>query len=303
MGNSKLKYTTEEFISIVKEKHNNRYDYPETIYGGSLEKVTVCCKAHGNFSLRASCHLDGQGCRKCGNEKSTIEEVIEKAIKVHGDKYDYSKSTFTKMKVKAIIICPIHGEFLQDFATHIDKKAGCPKCGKIRHNARIREKYTENVIEMLIAAHGDKYDYSKVEYINNKTKVTIICKTHGDFLQTTLNHLQGQGCPQCGKESHWRRSDYIKKAKGRVCIFYTIRCFNEDEEFYKIGITMQGVKGRYKDKRDMPYEYEVISEVKGSAGFIWDLERDEKRKLKILHYKPTLDFAGSVTECFTNYKI
>ena len=89
----------------------------------------------------------------------------------------------------------------------------------------------------------------------------------------------------------------------RVCTFYTIRCFNEDEEFYKIGRTMDVVEKRYSGNKAMPYEYEVISETKDSAGFIWDLERDEKRKLKSLHYIPELYFGGSKTECFTDYKL
>ena len=45
--------------------------------------------------------------------------------------------------------------------------------------------------------HGDKYDYSKVEYVNTNTKVCIICPIHGEFLQTPHNHIRGCGCPKC----------------------------------------------------------------------------------------------------------
>ena len=56
---------------------------------------------------------------------------------------------------------------------------------------------TEEFIEKAKQVHGDKYDYSKVEYINNRTKVCIICPEHGEFWQLPSNHLQGTGCPNC----------------------------------------------------------------------------------------------------------
>lgn len=41
---------------------------------------------------------------------------------------------------------------------------------------------TELFIQKAIQVHGNKYDYSKIEYINAKTKIIIICKEHGEFL-------------------------------------------------------------------------------------------------------------------------
>jgi len=52
----------------------------------------------------------------------------------------------------------------------------------------------------------------------------------------------------------------------------------------------------------MPYAYEVISEIFGEAGFIWDLEKEEKKKLKEFNYQPNIFFEGSITECFTQHK-
>lgn len=300
---AKIKYTTEEYITLVKEKHENRYSYPNTIYKGHLKDIEVYCRTHGNFLITATSHLSGRGCQKCGYERYTKEEVLIKAKEIHGDKYDYSKAIFEKLDEKVIITCPIHGEFLQSFSTHVGKKAGCKKCGTLRGAELTKKKVSENMVNVFTEIHGDKYDYSKFIYNTSYTKGIIICKTHGEFLQTYSHHIEGAGCPKCGWQSHWRRSDYIKKANDRICTFYTIRCFNGEEEFYKIGITMNSTKSRYYGKVNLPYEYEVISEVKGSAGFIWDLERDEKRKLKSLHYKPELSFGGSETECFTNYKI
>lgn len=69
---------------------------------------------------------------------------------------------------------------------------------------------TEEFIEKARKVHVDKYDYSKVEYVNNLTKVCIICPKHGEFWQTPNNHLSGKGCPICKKDCISRAQ---KKAK------------------------------------------------------------------------------------------
>jgi len=56
---------------------------------------------------------------------------------------------------------------------------------------------TEEFIEKAKEVHGDRYDYSKVNYKNAKEKVIILCKKHGEFLQNSHNHLCGNGCPKC----------------------------------------------------------------------------------------------------------
>ena len=127
------------------------------------------------------------------------EKFIEKAYKVHGDKYDYSKVIYNSCKEKVCIICPKHGEFWQTPDNHINAKQGCPKCSKGKAIAN-ETLTTEKFIEKAREIHGDKYDYSKVEYVNNRTKVCIICPKHGEFWQTPVNHTNirlKQGCPKC----------------------------------------------------------------------------------------------------------
>ena len=65
-------------------------------------------------------------------------------------------------------------------------------------------------IEKSIKKHGDKYDYSKVEYINNRTKVCIICSEHGEFWQTPNKHLSGRGCSKCSGKYKKTTEDFIK---------------------------------------------------------------------------------------------
>ena len=129
----------------------------------------------------------------------SFNEFIERAKKVHGDKYNYSKVDIVDNNKKVCIICPKHGEFWQTPKSHIVRKYGCPKCG--REICANKTKKTNNeIINDFLSVHGKKYDYSKVEYTNAYTKVCIICPKHGEFWQTPHDHLKGVGCPKCGME-------------------------------------------------------------------------------------------------------
>ena len=193
------KITTETFIKELKEKWGDKYDFSKVNYINAHTKVCIVCPKHGEYwtypvTIRTS------GCRKCSVEKHslTTEEFIEKARKVHTDKYDYSKVNYINANTKVCIVCPEHGEFWQTPASHLNG-IGCPKCGF----ERIREKNKITLNEFIKKAkevHGDKYDYSKVEYVNNKTKVCIICPEHGEFWQTPDSHLRGGGCKKCLNE-------------------------------------------------------------------------------------------------------
>jgi very-short-patch-repair endonuclease len=122
------------------------------------------------------------------------KKFIEKAKKIHSNKYDYSKVEFVHINKKVKIICPIHGEFEQTPHIHLQGH-GCPRCGgKVKLS-------TNDFIEKSKKIHGDKYDYSKVEYKGNFEKVCIICPKHGEFWQHANQHMQGRGCPHCRQSS------------------------------------------------------------------------------------------------------
>lgn len=112
---------------------------------------------------------------------------------------DYSrpetKAAWNGAKAKVPIWCNVHEEFfVQQPANHRDLGQGCPKCGKDVYKAKRR---SADPVGDFRRTHGDLYDYSKVEYVNTHTHVEIICETHGPFRQKPLNHLQGEGCPEC----------------------------------------------------------------------------------------------------------
>ena len=202
-------FTTEEFIERARKVHNDKYDYSKVEYRNANTKVCIICLEHGEFWQMPSTHLNGCGCLKCAkiktneNRKTTQIQFINQAKKVHSNKYDYTKVIYKSNKEKVCIICPEHGGFWQNAGSHL-RGVGCPKCaGKIKLNA----------IEFIKRArkiHGEKYDYSKVEYKGNKLKVCIICPEHGEFWQRPNSHLKGQGCPKCSKNFKKNTEIFIK---------------------------------------------------------------------------------------------
>ena len=185
--------------------HGDRYDYSKIESVNTKEKMCIICPEHGEFWQTPYNHINGQGCPKCAlnktrklqQEKSerAKETFVEKARKVHGDKYDYSKINYIDAITKICIICPEHGEFWQRPANHLSGH-GCQKCNK---SFKIN---TELFVERARKVHGNKYDYSKVKYIANKVDVCIICPEHGEFWQRPNDHLSGHGCHECNCHNH-----------------------------------------------------------------------------------------------------
>jgi hypothetical protein len=133
--------------------------------------------------------------KKQAMRRLNAQNFVERAIKKHNGKYDYSKVVIqTGSKDKVAIICPTHGVFMQQAGSHL-QGCGCPKCAS--ESAKMS---ADMFIQRAITIHGDEYDYSKVVYDTCDTKVCIICKKHGAFWQTPTNHLSGQSCPHCAWE-------------------------------------------------------------------------------------------------------
>jgi len=156
--------------------------------------------------------------------------------------------------------------------------------------------------------HKNKYDYSFVEYKNNITPVKILCPIHGIFEQRPDNHLQGEGCIECGREAMKKNRpengfslnswiNFCKNRKDSEPKLYIIRCYNDNEEFIKIGITSRPIYERFKNSQRMPYEYEVIKEIKGSPKFVFKLEKSLHKRFNSYKYVPELEFEGK-GECF-----
>lgn len=133
----------------------------------------------------------------------TTEEFIKRAKEKHGDKYDYSSTIYNGYDYKLKIICPTHGVFEQRAFVHL-KGSGCPICASKKVGNEQR-KTTERFIKEAKAIHGDRYDYSKTNYITAKAMVTVICPIHGEFQVKPNNHLSGCNCPKCVKTSYKKK--------------------------------------------------------------------------------------------------
>jgi very-short-patch-repair endonuclease len=196
---------TELFIAKAKKIHGDRYHYSNVNYVNAKTYITIICREHGAFIQTPSNHLSNYNCQKCANNfKLTTELFINKANVIHNNLYDYSKVNYINADTPITIICNEHGEFQQIPDFHINRKCGCPKCS---NNVKL------NLIEFIEKAnkiHNDKYDYSKVNYTNNKNNIVIICNQHGEFIQQPYVHLLSHGCPSCINKTEFKLYTSLK---------------------------------------------------------------------------------------------
>ena len=270
------KHTIETFVEKSQQIHGNKYSYKLVEYQNNKIAINIICNFHKKiFSQRPYAHLKGQGCPFCRNDnninmnnvKQNIakQTFIKKSLEVTFYKsvhYDYSKSIYIDNRTKLEIICPIHGSFWQKPNDHLCGH-GCEKCGA-------GSKYsTQDFITKAkkVLLHQDKnYDYSKVNYVNNYTKVKIICPNHHEFDQTPNAHLLGKGCRFC------------KSSKGEMLI---------QSYFEKNNIIFQKQKTfiNCKNIKVLPFDFAIynendllgVVEYQGKQHFkVWGNINDEK---------------------------
>ena len=262
-------------------------------YKNTNTPITFICNNCGKKFKRALNALEiNNSCPYCNGKPRNLKydntEFIEQAKKIHGDKYDYSKTIYERTDKKVCIIChrkdmfgEEHGDFWVTPHAHIGKMhSGCPKC------SRKHKKNTEEFIREASFIHNNFYDYSEVEYVNAKTKVQIICPKHGKFLQTPNSHLNGESCPICKQSTFENKINrfltennmtFITQYKPDWLKPLSLDFYLPD---YKIGIEIQGIQ------HFRPVKYwgneNTLNEIK---------ERDEKKQklciennVKLLYY-------------------
>ena len=211
---------TKNFIWKSLHVHGDKYIYHKSVYVKSKEKLLIECRnGHEPFPQSPNDHLRGHGCKLCGikilseKQKITLEEFIEEANKIHGiGRYDYSEVDYKGSKIDVWIICHEHDEpyrFPQKPNDHL-QGSGCPLCsGNIKLTL-------EEFIKRSNDVHGEgRYDYSKVNYVNYRTSVIIICPNHNkpyEFPQTPNMHLKGEGCPLCGGKLKLTLEEFIEES-------------------------------------------------------------------------------------------
>jgi len=216
-----MKIDTDEFVRRSKEIHGDKYDYSQTVYVKSHDKLTITCREHGAFQQIAKDHYR-YGCKHCAvasrgkSRRMTVEQFTAKAFNVHGDKYSYQLVDYQgDNKTPVRIVCPEHGVFEQKPNGHLSGE-GCPRCAR----ERVREANAMSVEEFIKRSketHSDTYDYTLVKYVNSITKVNIVCAEHGQFSQKPVNHIRGAGCRRCYNDSQkgarMTTSEYVNRVK------------------------------------------------------------------------------------------
>ena len=173
---------TKDFIKKAKKLHGDLYDYSNVHFISSKKNVEIKCKIHGSFYQTPPKHLLGRGCSKCKGFGKTTEEFIKQAIAVHGNFYNYGKTKYKNSSTNVTINCSIHGDFTQNPNVHL-RGNGCTPCG-IHKRTEGSKLSKEELLKRFHEKHGQRYDYSEINFKNIRTPIQILCKKHGYFSQT-----------------------------------------------------------------------------------------------------------------------
>lgn len=206
-----MNISTRQFIDRVSKIHNGKYDYSLVEYVNRDKKIDIICSIHKKFSQTPHNHLNNHGCPKCAIElkakKRSLsrDEFIEKANKIHKNKYLYDKVEYINNRTKVVVTCVLHHDFKITPDHHLTG-TGCARC------SNIYKRTTDEFITECSVIHNNKYDYSLVEYKSFTSKVRIICPAHGEFSQTPSHHLFSKcGCPLCNESKGEKKITYYLK--------------------------------------------------------------------------------------------
>jgi len=289
---------TETFIINAKYIHGEVYDYSQTIFNGSHSKLNIVCKIHGVFSQTANDHTNGNGCGKCAWERNSdsIQDIKIKCQKIFKE-YDYGKSFIDKLYIYDIS-CPKHGLFKSLKTNHLDGH-GCAKCAIEKNKKHIND--TDKLIEKCKNKHNNLYSYEFVDIHKVHTtndKIIITCKQHGNFVQKLANHLySGYGCPKCTVGGRYSQEFFNKEENKKLMgMLYVVKIENDDDWYYKIGITKKSIKLRFSHNKNVK-----ITELLTIHDLLYKVYNTEQHFLKTELYrkrKPPRNRLGGDKECF-----
>ena len=296
--------TTQGFILRAKEIHGDKFDYSQTTYKTANAFVSIECPIHGIFQQLAASHLKGMGCKKCADEENgrkrlrSFAQFVKEARAIHGHLYEYPDQIYEGGKAKVEIICGIHGPFSQRGEVHL---AGgrCVKCADIAIGLAQRMTLKQ-FIKSATLLHQSKYSYERTHYELSNKHVEIKCPYHGTFQQTPSQHLSGRGCPRCADEIRNLGDTAANiRSEGRKIdgSLYVVEMFDEDEQFFKVGITGQPLEKRLQYFLPL-YDLELINSIQLD---LVDAYMHEQATLKLLAanaYRPKMYFGGA-TECLS----
>jgi hypothetical protein len=222
LSDKNRRLTIDDFIINSQARFGNKFSYEKTVYIDRFSELVVTCDVHDDIILTPEQHRwSKHGCPKCDYEIPRAKKkqvVLDKARRIHGDLYDYSRVVFTNTSDKVEIGCSAHGSFWQSLYDHVNKRNRCPHC------ANAPDTFAEFVSKAR-KVHGDRYSYCEDSYQTTASIITISCSKHGEFPQRAASHLSGSKCKKChveemrlsaeefalnAKEIHRDRYDYSR---------------------------------------------------------------------------------------------
>jgi transposase-like protein len=280
----------EEFLTRAKQKFGDRFDYSDTEYKNMKIPICIKCKIHGKFTQMPDHHLKSvHSCPKCVLDwrelprREQLQLTTQEIIQLYQN---------GKTSQEIAILAHCSNVLILDILRENNIKI-TPSAWDLKPPDILLKEFAE--------VHGNKYDYSLVDYRGGHKSIIIGCPIHGNFSQRPHGHLTGQGCPKCGKEKlhGFQRDRFIANCvkKGVSPILYLIHIFNTCESFVKIGVTQNSTKDRFPSKSALPYEFKELHTVVGSAAYVWDLEHLLHRICKPYKYAPQRPFGGQY-ECY-----
>ena len=257
---TKIEKSKKKFFEEAPKTHNNYYDYSKVDFKGVNFKVIIICPKHGEFLQKPSKHSRGQGCNKCGVERTadrqrkTLDEFVKQSKEKHGeDHYNYDGVEYINDDTHVNIYCNIHNKsFLQTPGVHLSG-CGCSDCGTEKRSKQKISLASQKFWE--IANKDPHHNFSKFEYTKSREKSTIICnKCNEHFQSSPNNYLRGKSCPLCKNKTEAKLHENIvgKYLIKRQCNYDWCKNVNTKKncyfpfdfciEEYKIIIELDGIQ-------------------------------------------------------------
>jgi len=298
------KLTTKEIIEKFQKTHGTTYDYSLVDYKNDYEKVKIICKTHGIFEQQPGCHhRQKQGCPKCAREKInkiinnrllSNDKFIEKIENIFGkDIFDYSKTEYKGAHKDITLICKKCGNVETKDPKSFYLGYGCLKCRNKQINPKQITK--EHFLKKCKIIHGDKYDYSKINYISLYDKIEIICPKHGSFYQKPTIHIHCKSnCLECNiSKGEEQISIWLNNNKINYIFQHQIK-INNSYHYYDFYLPEYNIMIEYNGLQ----HYKPIKFFGGQDSFNYLKERDKIKKdyclnnqikLIIISYKEDID--------------
>ena len=300
----KTQFTKEQFLEYVEKTHDDleKYDFsnlPEQFDLPYYAKpVTFICKKHGEFTIKYNKFLNGEDCPYCTGKKKTDEQYRELLSKLHPE-LDFSLANFSECdsSYKITVICPKHGVKHPRIYHLLNGEGGCNECryGKIKEKEKLP---FSTFIGNAHKVHGEKYDLSKVVYVNSHTKVEIVCPKHGSFWTTPTSFVSRKsGCPICNNShledelSRFLNENNIKSIPQKSFKWLGLQRLDFYLPEYNVGIECQGIQHfkvtNYVYSKPLTneeyFEYNVSNDIK-------KYERCKENGLTLLYFTYPVNF-------------